>query len=77
MIPENINSSESKLIFLYIKTQDQVKDVREISDNLNMSMLSVLPITKKLCKSGYLEREGGMRFDICEDVKNRIEKEES
>lgn len=73
MIPEDIEGPDSKLIFLYLKTQDEVKDANEISDNLNISMLAVLPITKRLCKSGYLEREDGMKFEICEDVKNKIE----
>lgn len=76
MIPEDIEGPDSKLIFLYLKTQDEVKDASEISDNLNLSMLAVLPITRRLCKSGYIQRENGMKFEICEDIEDKMKEKQ-
>ena len=59
MIPNIIDSPSSKLIYLYLLESDKAKSPEEISDELNMSMLAVLPILKIMRNSNQIKRKGG------------------
>lgn len=56
MIPNDMNGSNSKLIYLYLSESEDPKSPSEISDELNITMLAVLPILRRMKNSGYIER---------------------
>lgn len=56
MIPNDVNGPNSKLIYLYISESEEPKSPDEISNELDMTMLAVLPIIKRMKNSGHIER---------------------
>lgn len=62
-IPSEINGPNSKLIYLYVRSKDSPASVEELSNNLQMSKLTVLPVVDQLCGSDYLRRtEEGIKI---------------
>ena len=60
MIPEDITGSSTKLVYLYLKNCDEPKNTRELSDDLNMSLLCVYPVIRRMYKNGYvIEKSSG------------------
>lgn len=55
-IPESIQGPNSKLIYLYVASKDSPVPVTELSDNLNLSKLTILPIIRRLSESGYVKK---------------------
>lgn len=70
MIPDDIDGPNTKLIFLYIKHTEKRTEVDEIADNLNLRKLTVIPIMRRLCDSGYIEKIDRLSYEICDELEN-------
>lgn len=55
-IPGEINGPNSKLIYLYVGSKDSPASIEELSNNLQMSKLTIFPVVDQLCESDYLQR---------------------
>lgn len=68
MIPKDIDGSTSKLIYLYLENAKEPKNPRQICEELDMKMLSVLPVLSRMRKQDCIEKidERDM-YDICRE----------
>lgn len=64
MIPDDIEGSNSKLIYLHLRNSDEPKEANQISAELNINMTSLLPILRRMCDNEYLEKHTGRGYDI-------------
>lgn len=62
-IPSDINGPNSKLIYLYVKSQKYPPSADQMSNDLNLSKLTIFPVVSQLCESGHLEKcEEGIKL---------------
>ena len=68
-VPSDLNSSISKLVYVYVQSLKEVT-VDTLCSDLNLQKLAVLPILSRLSELGYINRRGELvlatRLDLFE-----------
>lgn len=55
-LPQDLSSSQSKLVYLYLQVSKEATS-DELTANLGLKRLSLLPTLNTLCESGLVERD--------------------